>query len=203
MLNKPFLSPEIKRQSSASLAFVRGLRRWPVDSPHKGPVTRKYFHLMTSSCIIVYHVLNLTLQWLPLHVHSSYQARATYMMVSMQAINSCHYRAFSNTSRRDDMMTSSNGNIFRVTGHLCAEFTPVNSPHKGQWRGALIFTLICARINGRLNNREAGDLRRHRAHYDEIVMKWLQIGSNDNLVPLGDKLLPEPMLGMIFFKCIS
>ena len=38
-----------KHQSSESLAFVRGIHRWPVNSPHKGPVTRKYFHLMTSS----------------------------------------------------------------------------------------------------------------------------------------------------------
>ena len=37
-----------KHQSSASLAFVRGIHRWPVNSPHKGPVTRIYFHLMTS-----------------------------------------------------------------------------------------------------------------------------------------------------------
>ena len=62
------------------------------------------------------------------------------------------------------MMTSSNGNIFRVTGHLCGEFTG----HKGQWRGALMFSLICARINGWVNNRKDGDLRRH---YDVIVMK--------------------------------
>ena len=48
--------------------------------------------------------------------------------------------------------------------------SPVNSPHKGQWRGALMFTLICARINGWVNNREAGDFRRYRAHYDVIVM---------------------------------
>ena len=46
----------------------------------------------------------------------------------------------------------------------------VNSPHKGQWRGALKFSLICVWINGWVNNREAGDLRRHRAHYDVIVM---------------------------------
>ena len=46
---------------------------------------------------------------------------------------------------------------------------PVNSPHKGQWRGALMFSLICAWINGWVNNREAGDLRCHRAHYDVIV----------------------------------
>ena len=47
----------------------------------------------------------------------------------------------------------------------------VNSPHKGQWRGALMFTLICDRINGWVNNCEAGDLRRNRAHYDVIVMR--------------------------------
>ena len=49
---------------------------------------------------------------------------------------------------------------------------PVNSPHKGQWRGALMFSLICVWINGWVNNREAGDLRCHRAHYDVIVMTW-------------------------------
>ena len=48
--------------------------------------------------------------------------------------------------------------------------SPVNSPHKGQWRGALVFSLIFAWINDRVNNREAGDLRRHRAHYDVIIM---------------------------------
>ena len=34
-----------KHQSSASLAFVRGIHRWPVNSPHKWPVTRKMFPL--------------------------------------------------------------------------------------------------------------------------------------------------------------
>ena len=43
---------------------------------------------------------------------------------------------------------------------------PVTSPHKGQWRGALMFSWICAWINGWVNNREAVDLRRHRSHYD-------------------------------------
>ena len=50
--------------------------------------------------------------------------------------------------------------------------SPVISPHKSQWRGALIFSLICAWINGSVNNREAGDLRRYCAHYDVIVMWW-------------------------------
>ena len=48
--------------------------------------------------------------------------------------------------------------------------SPVNSPHKGQWRGALIFSLICAWTNDWVNNSEAGNLRRHRAHYDVTVM---------------------------------
>ena len=46
----------------------------------------------------------------------------------------------------------------------------VNSPHQGQWRGALMFSLICAWTNGWVNNRYAGDLRRHCAHYDVTVM---------------------------------
>ena len=37
-----------------------------------------------------------------------------------------------------------------------------------------MFTLIFARINGWVNNREAGDLRRYRAHYDVIVMDEVQ-----------------------------
>ena len=48
--------------------------------------------------------------------------------------------------------------------------SPVNSPHQGQWRTALMFSLICVWINGWENNREAGDLRCYRAHYDVIVM---------------------------------
>ena len=47
---------------------------------------------------------------------------------------------------------------------------PVNSPHKDQWRGALMFALIWGWINGWVNKREAGDLRRHRAHPYVIVM---------------------------------
>ena len=49
---------------------------------------------------------------------------------------------------------------------------PVNSPQKGKWRGAFMFSLICGRINRWVNNREADDLRRYRAHYDIIVMHY-------------------------------
>ena len=67
------------------------------------------------------------------------------------------------------MMTSSNGNIYLpfVRG---IHRSLVNSPHKGQWRGALMFSLICAWINGWANNREACDLARHCANYGAIAM---------------------------------
>ena len=49
-------------------------------------------------------------------------------------------------------------------------WSPVNSTHKGQRRGALMFSLIGVWINAWVNNREAGDLRHHSVHYDVIVM---------------------------------
>ena len=53
--------------------------------------------------------------------------------------------------------------------------SPVNFPHKGQWRGALMFSLIYAWINDWVNNREAGDLRRQHGHYDVIVMNFPEV----------------------------
>ena len=55
---------------------------------------------------------------------------------------------------------------------ICAGIhrSPVNSPHRGQWRRALMFSLICVWINSWVNNCQAGDLRRYRAHYDVTVM---------------------------------
>ena len=75
---------------------------------------------------------------------------------------------------------------------------PVNSPHKGQWRRALMFSLICVWINDWINNREAGDLRRYRGHYDVTLMwRQLDIASGNGLLPSGNKPLPEPMLTSI------
>ena len=65
--------------------------------------------------------------------------------------------------------------------------SPVNSPHKGQWRGALIFSLISVWINGWVNNREAGDLRRYHAHYDVGVMVA-------QAMAWWTKPLPQPLL---------
>ena len=80
-------------------------------------------------------------------------------------------------------------------------WSPVNSPHKGRWRGALMFSLICAWIYGLVNNGEAGDLRRHRAHSDVTVMWSLALALNSKLVSLisVNKIYPwitgwEPVL---------
>ena len=67
----------------------------PVNSPHKGPVTRKCFHLMTSS-------------WTDPMLHGKpVQYTSRHMPIDSRTF----------------MMTSSNGNIFRVTGPLCGKFT--------------------------------------------------------------------------------
>ena len=61
--------------------------------------------------------------------------------------------------------------IFFALLALCAGNSPVTSPGKGQCRGPLMFSLICARINGWVNNRDTGDLRRQRGHFAVIVMR--------------------------------
>ena len=78
--------------------------------------------------------------------------------------------------------------------------SPVNSQHKGQRRGALMFSLICARINGWVNKGEAGDLRRHGVNYDVIVMErsWISCAISRILrqhwvLSLGVKSHPLPM----------
>ena len=70
------------------------------------------------------------------------------------------------------MMTSSKGNISALLA-MCARNSPVSSPHKGQWRGALMFSLICAWINRWVNDREAGYLKRYRVYYEATVLKTL------------------------------
>ena len=71
------------------------------------------------------------------------------------------------------MMTTSNGNIFRVTGHLCGKFTSLRWIPRTKASDAELWYFLWSapEINGWVNNREAGDLRRHRTHYDVTIMK--------------------------------
>ena len=82
---------------------------------------------------------------------------------------------------------------------------PVYSPHKSHWRGYLMYSLICAWINVEVNNREAGDLTRHRDHYNITVMlRPSQIGrhfADDNFksICLHDNLWISLKISLKFF----
>ena len=69
-------------------------------------------------------------------------------------------------------MTSSNGNIIRVTGPLCVEFFGDRWIHLTKANDAEFWCVffICAWTNGWVNNRDIDDLRRYRAHYDVTVI---------------------------------
>ena len=99
-------------------------------------------------------------------------------------------------------MTSSNANIFRVTGHLCRNSSVPGGfhTHKGQWRGALMFSLICTRINGWVNNGDAGDLRRHRAHYDVTVMRRMLCSRNSHPICWNQTVSPVPFRNISITK---
>ena len=93
---------------------------------------------------------------------------------------------------RHHMMTSSNENIFRVTGHLCRGIHRSRwIPHTKASDAELWCFFICVWITGWVNNRAAGDLRRYRAHYDVSAMrranihlryrepKWVMFGTDE------------------------
>ena len=73
--------------------------------------------------------------------------------------------------------------------------SPVNSPHKGQWRGALMFSFICVWINSWVNNRGAGDLRCCCAHCDVIVMSRLISQSLGQYLPHTTAMMQNDIFG--------
>ena len=98
-----------KHQSSASLAFVRGIHRWPVNSSHKGPVTRKMFPF---DDVIMDTYIDTCLLF-------GNKRLLDPVVRTVRRRNCAH--GWCHIAVR--LMTTSNGNIFRVTGHLCGEFT--------------------------------------------------------------------------------
>ena len=89
------------------------------------------------------------------------------------------------------MMTSSNGNIFRVTGPLCKEFT------RHRWISltkASDAKLWCFLWSAPESNREAGDWRRHRAHYDVIVIQIKICAEYRDMLPRPRLVCLEPGL---------
>ena len=146
-----------KHLSSASLAFVQGIHR----SPHKWPVTRKLFSfddiIMYRNAIIRLCVSSMPWQynrtWSPMWLRGECADIAIVLKMHDDVIKWERFPRYWPFVRG-------------------IQRSPVNSPNKGQWRGALMFSLICAWINDWVNNCEAGDLRRHRGHYDVNVMVY-------------------------------
>ena len=79
---------------------------------------------------------------------------------------------------------------------LCEGNSPATGefPSQSQRRGALMFFFICAWTNGWVNNRDAGDLRRHRAHYDITVMYSDVTWQARRLKSLGIRLFFQPFV---------
>ena len=102
------------------------------------------------------------------------------------------------------MMTSSNGNIFRVTGPLCGEIAGHRWIHRTEASHAKLrcFLWSAPWINGWVNTHEAGDLRHHRALYDVIVMiitAWLWF--EPRIISLQPKF--NQWVGLGFAWCAS
>ena len=68
----------------------------------------------------------------------------------------------------DDVIKCKKKKTFSTLLAICAGNSPLTAQNQRRW--PLILSLICAWINGWVNNREAGDLRGHSAHYDVTVM---------------------------------
>ena len=81
--------------------------------------------------------------------------------------------------------------------------SPVNLPHNRRWLGASMFSLVCAWINGWVNNRGAGDLMRHSAHYDVIVMSWyvaISLPHHDDSSSPGAREVPSYQQSSCWFS---
>ena len=106
--------------------------------------------LLTHTCLILYSELRVLVAALG-HLQTQWGDQALVPVISW-----FHHRK---------------GAVFALPV-LCAGNSPIIGEFHSQrpWRGALMFSLICAWINRWANNREAGDLRRHQAHYDVSVI---------------------------------
>ena len=134
---------ERKQQSSATLAFVRGIHRRPVNSPHKGPITRKMFPF---DDVIMLPVWPPSVEW------PEYWWRSLGPLAQSPPESRDTGRGLLglHKTQRWHLEHSIKWKHFPRYWPFVRRIhrSPVNSPHKRQWRGALMFTLICVWING-------------------------------------------------------
>ena len=132
------------------------------------------YGMRSFDCSLNIHVWNLSRNfWYTYHfIHETFDTRIilyTKLLIRVSFYTRNFWYAYRFIHETFDTRMFSNMKLFiRGTfGAFCPLWPTI---HKGQWRGALMFSLICAWINVWVNNGEAGDLRRHCAHYDVIVM---------------------------------
>ena len=160
-LNKPRVMNRL-RNSTLDLKFSLDLEpscNLRISAKHRGDMRRvcgSWPPGITPTCMLTANTIGET---------KSYTATNISLVARLYESNTISTSTLFNIWWRHQMET------FSPLLALCAGIhrSPVNSTYKGQWRGALMFSLICAWISGWTNNREAGDLRRHRAHYDVTV----------------------------------
>ena len=112
--------------------------------------------------IVLYYHVNSCLEALKAHLYNSSKSNANIFIMNAQT---------------ETILGAHHGDVIKWK-HFLRHWpfvpgihrSPVNSPHKGQWLRALMFSLIYAWIHSWVNNHEADDLRCHRAHYDVIVL---------------------------------
>ena len=133
-----------------------------------------HIHTQPSPCASIENELEVSTVWISLdkilHIGNRYHFLTLHIDKLIQKI----FQSCNNTilNQSKNMTTSSKRNIFRVTGPLCGEFTshrwiPLTTASDAElW----CFLWSAPWINDWVNNRDVGDLRRHHAHYDVIVM---------------------------------
>ena len=135
-----------KHQSSASLAFVRGLHRWPVNSSHKGPVKRKMFpfdDVIISWCLLYGQGLT-----------KHHSCRVIEKLICMTWLHT--HAVASMVVQWKSMMTSSNGNISALLA-ICAGNSPVPGEFPAQRPVTRIFDVFFdLRLNKRLSKPSWG-----------------------------------------------
>ena len=144
-----------KHQSSTSLGFGWGIHRWPVNSSHKRPVTRKmlpFDDVIKGSS------------------KSQICPRVTMRFLSEKAPMSSVYKR--TIAIFKTLCVAFIQETFSALLALCAGNSPVTGEFPAQMPVTRSFDVfVDLRLNKRLSkNREAGDIRRHDAHYDDIIM---------------------------------